>query len=141
MDACGRRKEEKKGGPLHYKRVNGCIVVLATRAYQGLLLIVCHVILLLLPLLCTTTTTINATSHFIRACRPECAWVVAECFVYGFPLAWAVVTHGVACAYVARQWRKKKRIKPVDDVKCVASCVCFLYYYYLCSAASSFALS
>lgn len=101
MDACGRRKEEKKGGPLHYKRVNGCIVVLATRAYQGLLLIVCHVILLLLPLLCTTTTTISATSHFIRACRPECAWVVAECFVYGFPLASAVVTHVVACAYVA----------------------------------------
>lgn len=35
-----------------------------------------------------------------------------------------------------RQW-KKKRIKPVDDVKCFASCVCFLYYC-LCLAASSF---
>lgn len=38
------------------------------------------------------------------------------------------------------QWKKKKkRIKPVDDVKCVASCVCF-FYYFLCSVASSLAL-
>lgn len=105
----GEGKKRKGGRPLRYKCVNGCIVVLATRTYQGLLLIVCHVILLLLlPLLCTTTTTANATSHFIRACRPECAWVVAERCVYGLSLASAVATRVVVCAYVATAVEEEK---------------------------------